>query len=109
MKNQNLPFQIGEHYENWEFDLEVLDVERIKGYDNYLYLKEVNLSGFTSNYTELIFLFDILEQVILKLNFETQEQLNHFINNLSITKIKWKILELNLTITYGNMGDMIII
>ncbi|AZI38822.1 hypothetical protein [Epilithonimonas vandammei] len=109
MKNQNLPFQIGEHYENWEFDLEVLDVERIKGYDNYLYLKEVNLYGFTSNYTELIFLFDILEQVILKLNFETQEQLNHFINNLSITKIKWKILELNLTITYGNMGDMIII
>ncbi len=38
MKNTFLPFQIGEQYENWEFDLEYQNEEKIKGFDSYLYL-----------------------------------------------------------------------
>ena len=105
MKNKKLPFQIGEQYENWEFNLEVLDFERIKGFDSYLYLKEVNFLGIKSNYAELIFLFDILEQIILKFSFNYEEQLKHFISKLPKTQIKWKISELNLTITYGNIKN----
>lgn len=42
MKNIYLPFQIGEEYENWEFDMEYLDEEKIKGFDGYLCLWQKN-------------------------------------------------------------------
>lgn len=71
MKNQNLPFQIGEHYENWEFDLEILDVERIKGYDGYIYIREIVFLGAIPRYVELIFLIDLLQIVIF--NYELQK------------------------------------
>ena len=60
---------------------------------------------FNSNYTELIFLFDVLEQVIFKFSFNTEEQLKQFINELPITKIKWRITGVTLTMTYGNIRD----
>ena len=34
MKQINLPFEIGQDYEVWEFDLEVMDVERMPNYDS---------------------------------------------------------------------------
>lgn len=71
MKNQNLPFQIGENYENWEFDLEILDVERIKGYDGYIYIREIVFLGAIPRYVELIFLIDLLQIVIF--NYELQK------------------------------------
>ena len=81
MKNQNLPFQIGEHYENWEFDLEILDVERIKGYDGYIYIREIVFLGAIPRYVELIFLIDLLQIVIF--NYELQKSdLRKIIENL---------------------------
>ncbi len=66
MENDILPFQIGKQYENWEFDLEIMDVERIPNYDSYLYIGEVkNFLNFFSDKTELIFHWDRLEAVIL--------------------------------------------
>lgn len=71
MKNLELPFLIGEQYENWEFDLEVLDVERIKGYDSYIYIREIIFLGAIPRYVELIFLIDLLQIVIF--NYELQK------------------------------------
>lgn len=71
MKNIFLPFQIGEQYENWEFDLEILDVERIKGYDGYIYIREIVFLGAIPRYVELIFLIDLLQIVIF--NYELQK------------------------------------
>lgn len=34
MENFILPFEIGQDYEVWEFDLEVMDIERIPNYDS---------------------------------------------------------------------------
>ena len=69
MKNiKELPFSIGEEYEKWELNLEPLEKERIKGYDSYLYLKDVEFLGLKSTRTELIFSLDILQIVILHFN-----------------------------------------
>ena len=65
MKNNFLPFQLGEQYELWEFDLEVAG-DRLKGYDSYTFIPSVESFGlFTTSSTELIFSLDILEAVIL--------------------------------------------
>lgn len=71
MKNKDLPFKIGENYENWEFDLEILDVERIKGYDGYIYIREIVFLGAIPRYVELIFSIDLLQIVIF--NYELQK------------------------------------
>ena len=65
MKNKHLPFQIGQHYENWEFDLEVCIYDKIKEFDSYIYLKSFKFLNIIPLQTELIFFFDILELVIL--------------------------------------------
>ena len=78
MKNQLLPFQIGEEYENWEFDLEPSDIERILGFDSYFYIRELYFLGIIPRYTELVFCWDILKVVILTIDFETKEQLELF-------------------------------
>ena len=65
MKNKHLPFQIGQHYENWEFDLEVCINDKIKEFDSYIYLKSFKFLNIIPLQTELIFFFDILELVIL--------------------------------------------
>lgn len=66
MKQLNIPFKIGMQYENWEFDLEVIQ-DRIKGFDSYIYVgKRFNKFLNYSKYkTELIFSFDILEAVLI--------------------------------------------
>ena len=75
-----LPFKMGEHYENWEFDLEVLHYERIPFYDSYLYKGEVKkFLNFSPQKTELIFHWDVLEIVILTfidLEDSTKQDLN---------------------------------
>ena len=66
MEKFNLPFEIGQDYEVWEFDLEIMDVERIPNYDSYTYLGEVKkFLNIISDKTELIFYWDRLEAVIL--------------------------------------------
>ncbi len=108
MKTINLPFIIGKDYENWEFDLEVLDIERIKGYDSYLYLKKIILFERNADYVELIFLFDILEIVFIKFSFESQEKLLEFKEKLtskSYTIIIIQELGLNLKLLYGNLDE----
>lgn len=71
MKDIKLPFQIGEQYEIWEFDLEVLAADKIRGYDSYYFIKEISFYGLKPAQTELIFSLDILEAVIL--SFEPLE------------------------------------
>lgn len=82
MNNNHLPFQIGEHYENWEFDLEVLDVEIKKGYDSYIYIKETVFLGIKPTIIRLTFSLDILKVVTLKINLNSFEQYYHFTNRL---------------------------
>jgi|GEM_PF-876166 len=83
MKNKDLPFSIGEHYENWEHNLEILDVEEvIRGYDSYVYLGEIKFLGIVPQQTELVFLWDYLQAVIFTFKFEPLEQVNQFRSNL---------------------------
>lgn len=75
MKTQFLPFQIGEQYENWEFELEVFSEERIDGLDAYHFLgKKPFLNVFPDNY-ELIFQIDLLVLVILKIETLVKQDL----------------------------------
>lgn len=78
MKNNKLPFQIGKQYENWEFDLEPTEKERILGLDSYIYIKELVFLGIIPRYTELIFSLDILKVVIFTIDFKTKKQLELF-------------------------------
>ena len=78
MKKDKLPFQIGKHYENWEFDLEPSDMERILGFDSYFYIRELSFLDIIPRYTELVFCWDILKVVILTIDFETLVQLHQY-------------------------------
>ena len=78
MKNNKLPFQIGKHYENWEFDLEPSELDRILGFESYFYIRELSFLGIIPRYAELVFCWDILKVVILTIDFETGEQLELF-------------------------------
>lgn len=84
MKKFNLPFEIGQDYENWEFDLEITDLERLPNYDSYSYLGGVKkFLNIISDKTELIFYWDRLEAVILTF-------LNVEINSVEKFKIELK-------------------
>ena len=65
--NEIFPFKIGSEYELYEFDLEVLEIERIKGLDSYFYLREIEFLGSKAKQVELIFSIDILQIVIIHL------------------------------------------
>ena len=84
MKKDKLPFQIGKHYENWEFDLEPSDMERILGFDSYVFIREISFLNIIPRYTELVFCWDILKVVILTVDFETLEQLHQFRDILAL-------------------------
>ena len=84
MKKDKLPFQIGKHYENWEFDLEPSDMERILGFDSYVFIREISFLNIIPRYTELVFCWDILKVVILTFDFETKEQLELFRDILAL-------------------------
>ena len=78
MKKDKLPFQIGKHYENLEFDLEPSELDRILGFESYFYIRELSFLGIIPRYAELVFCWDILKVVILTIDFETGEQLELF-------------------------------
>ena len=84
MKNNKLPFQIGKHYENWEFDLEPSDMERILGFDSYVFIREISFLNIIPRYTELVFCWDILKVVILTFDFEIKEQMELFRDILAL-------------------------
>ena len=84
MKNNKLHFQIGKHYENWEFDLEPSDMERILGFDSYVFIREISFLNIIPRYTELVFCWDILKVVILTFDFETKEQMEVFRDILAL-------------------------
>ena len=84
MKKDKLPFEIGKHYENWEFDLEPSDMERILGFDSYVFIREISFLNIIPRYTELVFCWDILKVIILTVDFETKEQLELFRDILAL-------------------------
>ena len=84
MKNDKLPFQIGNHYENWEFDLEPTEKERIFGFDSYIYFRELLFLGVIPRYVELIFSWDILKVVLFTVDFKTKQDLELFKDSLSL-------------------------
>ena len=84
MKKDKLPFQIGKLYENWEFDLEPSDMERILGFDSYVFIREISFLNIIPRYTELVFCWDILKVVILTFDFETKEQMELFRDILAL-------------------------
>ena len=84
MKKDKLPFEIGKHYENWEFDLEPSDMERILGFDSYVFIREISFLNIIPRYTELVFCWDILKVVILTVDFETKEQIELFRDILAL-------------------------
>ena len=88
MKNNKLPFQIGNHYENWEFDLEPIEKERILGFDSYIYLRELLFLGVIPRYVELIFSWDILKVVIFTVDFKTKQKIDLFKDSLNLEYIK---------------------
>ena len=88
MKNDKLPFQIGNHYENWEFDLEPTEKERILGFDSYIYFRELLFLGVIPRYVELIFSWDILKVVLFTVDFKTKQDLELFKDSLDFEFIK---------------------
>ena len=84
MKNNKLPFQIGKQYENWEFDLEPTEKERILGFDSYIYFRELLFLGVIPRYVELIFSWDILKMVLFTVDFKTKQDLELFKDSLSL-------------------------
>ena len=84
MKKDKLPFQIGNHYENWEFDLEPIEKERIIGFDSYIYIRELLFLGVIPRYVELIFSWDILKVVIFTVDFKTKQEIYLFKDSLDI-------------------------
>ena len=95
MESLRLPFEIGQDYENWEFDLEIMDVERIPNYDSYLYIGEVkNFLNLFSDKTELIFYWDRLEVVIFTF-FHIEMNTIEKIKNILKNKYHFPIYELH--------------
>lgn len=110
MKLDFIPFQIGMHYENWEFDLE--PIEGSWDHDKYLYIgndiKEVLNEEVDKVY--LYFKWDILYEVIFL--FKASSTIQQFINllealekylgetsinsnpNISTLEVEWKEEEL---------------
>ena len=84
MKNNKLPFQIGNHYENWEFDLEPIEKERILGFDSYIYFRELLFLSVIPRYVELIFSWDILKVVLFTVDFKTKQDLELFKDSLGL-------------------------
>lgn len=66
MKKIELPFNIGCAYEEWEFSLEISELDKFPSYDKYLYVGKVKkFMNFIPERTELVFYWDRLEIVIL--------------------------------------------
>lgn len=76
MKQLDLPFKIDKQYENWQFDLDVLE-DRFNGYHSYKYIgKQFNyFLKFITHKTELIFNGDYLTAVIITIKKADDKQI----------------------------------
>lgn len=75
MKKESIScFQIGEQYEKWEFDLDILPI-RIKGYDSYKYIGLNNNIKHSKFEYELIFNLDVLEAVVIIIQTNNMNQI----------------------------------
>ncbi|HBR12680.1 MAG TPA: hypothetical protein DD740_10905 [Chryseobacterium sp.] len=83
--NINLPFAIGADYEIWEYHLEIKE-DKLKNYDSYNYLGEIDFYSTQTDNIELIFNYDILELVILTYEKLKKEDLQNF-KDLIISKL----------------------
>ncbi|WP_407508421.1 hypothetical protein [Elizabethkingia anophelis] len=83
MKSFHYPFIIGEYYEKWEFDLVILDEERVKGCDSYIYLRPIFIANVKVNKVELVFSFDVLIGIYLKFS---KKAFNKVLKNERIIK-----------------------
>ena len=68
MKPIKLPFEIGKEYEKWEFDLDIIEGEKLKACDSYYYRRRLSFGGVGADSVEMIFCLDILQIVIIKFN-----------------------------------------
>ncbi|MHC9088528.1 hypothetical protein ACXIHB_07435 [Tenacibaculum sp. IMCC1] len=66
-----LPFRIGMQYENWEFDLELVDTK--KSYEVYNYTKG-DIKVFNEELIEYIHLYFELD-ILLKIKIKTQQNI----------------------------------
>ncbi|WP_435255520.1 hypothetical protein [Tenacibaculum sp. A30] len=66
-----LPFRIGMQYENWEFDLELVDTK--KSYEVYNYTKG-DIKEFNEELIEYIHLYFELD-ILLKIKIKTQQNI----------------------------------
>lgn len=87
MKIDFIPFQIGEEYENWEFELNY--EEELKYFDKYQYIGKDFLELLNQNVenTYLYFNTDILVRIDIKLGIKCSEKF-HSISTLLKEKIK---------------------
>ena len=85
MTKDQLPFKIGEDYENWEFDLEICSYDKIKGFDSYIYLKNFNFLEIILLQTELLFSFDILELVIMTIDTKDHREMGKLVDLMTKT------------------------
>lgn len=88
MKLDTLPFKIGMEYENWEFELDVIE-DKLIGRDSYLYIgnEVTELYGFKIERIELIFCLDILEVVCITILCTLKE----LEKQLEVTSFKFEI------------------
>ena len=84
MEKENLPFLLGLDYEQWEFNLEVLNKEDILGMDNYLYLEDISFLGAVPKSVEMLFSLDILQVVRIMYRFDNQKELDKFYKEITI-------------------------
>lgn len=99
MEELNIPFKLGMQYDNWEFDLEIVN-DRVVGCDSYIYIgKKFNkFLNYSIDKTELIFNFDILEAVLITIKNSSSDfselseilnlKLNCFSENFKNNEIK---------------------
>lgn len=97
MPQFKLPFKLGGQYENWEFDLEPIFIDRLKGYDSYIYLKEITVLDVIPKRVELIFNLDILSAVILQFNRKDFNKL-HMLEKIGFTKKDYYFFYCNINI-----------
>lgn len=93
MKIDFIPFQIGEQYENWEFDLE--PVKTTKTYDQYKYLK--------ADQKEL---FNVpIKQILLTFNLDILFQVEYQFESKYFQQLKSRLIEYLTTGTFRDYGN----
>ncbi|HIP33663.1 MAG TPA: hypothetical protein EYG89_02790 [Bacteroidia bacterium] len=126
MNIDKIPFKIGMQYENWEFDLDIIETER---YDKYKYNKNDIDSLFQLAIQDIFLTFDLdilfKVEIVFK-NCNSYEKFNYLLKQIAKTgqvlgvkkirknevRIKWNkeenILELTYDIKYKFVSLLIV-